>query len=136
MTDKEILDYNERCAKFLGLKQNIHGNYLLPRRQTWYGGNSYSEWADTDSYVDDSVFLGYTERCWALWITEMSFHYDWNWIMEVVQRIENTIAYINIKGCAVDISTIVNTSAPTKKKAVVEAINNILIWYDENKRKD
>lgn len=60
------------------------------------------------------------------------FHSDWNWIMEVVEVIEKK-AWVNIKGCAVDISTIVNLNAPTKKEAVVEAINQFLIWYEQNK---
>ena len=52
--------------------------------------------------------------------------------MEVVEAIEKK-AWVNIKGCAVDISTIVNLNAPTKKEAVVQAINQFLIWYEQNK---
>lgn len=61
------------------------------------------------------------------------FHSDWNWIMEVVEAIEKKAAWVSIKGCAVDISTIANLNAPTKKEAVVQAINQFLIWYEQNK---
>lgn len=64
--------------------------------------------------------------------SELHFHSDWNWIMEVVEAIEKK-SWVNIKGCAVDISTIANLNAPTKKEAVVQAINQFLIWYEQNK---
>lgn len=99
MTQEEILDYNKRCADFLGVK--LHESQLT---------------------MPHPHFTGY--------------HSDWNWIMGVVEAIEKKVAWVNIKGCAVDISTIANTSAPSKKEAVVEAIDQFLIWYNENKSKN
>lgn len=85
--------------------------------------------------MDKQEILDYNKRCAELlgWENDTSllnlrFHSDWNWIMEVVDAIEK-VAWVNIKGCAVDISTIVNLNAPTKKEAVVQAINQFLIWH-------
>ena len=105
MTQEEILQYNKRCAEFLGFKYHEGSEYWTT--MLWGGA-------------------GFTLR-------KMKFDSDWNWIMAVVEAIENRTAYVNIKGCAVDISTIANTSAPSKKESVVEAINQFLIWYEQNK---
>lgn len=100
MTQEEILQYNKRCAEFLGM--------------------------DNDAFLLAKQIEKNTGIC------HLKFHSDWNWIMEVVEAIEKK-AWVNIKGCAVDISTIANLNAPTKKEAVVEAINQFLIWYEQNK---
>ena len=42
--DFDSLKYNELCAKFLNLKQNSEGYYLLPTLDKWYGENNFSEW--------------------------------------------------------------------------------------------
>lgn len=111
MTQEEILQYNKRCAEFLG------GVYDSDMTRYWF--HLPVKW--------DGLFAPTTE--------ELKFYSDWNWIMAVVEAIEKK-AWVNIKGCAVDISTIVNLNAPTKKEAVVEAINQFLIWYEQNKQND
>jgi hypothetical protein len=62
------------------------------------------------------------------------FHYDENWIeiMDVVEKIEKNYAWVNIKGCAVDITNKISVSKPTKKEAVVQAIWEFFNIYCQN----
>lgn len=110
MTQQETLEYNKRCAEFMGYKCSINGQYELPNMMTFPPKKKSN--------------LCHTAKVCC--VEDMQFHSDWNWIMEVVNTIEK-VAWVNIKGCAVDISTIANLNAPTKKEAVVEAINQFLI---------
>lgn len=139
MTQQEILDYNKRCAEFIKLKTNQYDQYLLPMRDTWYGGNSYSEWADSDGYIDNSIYEGYEERCWALDLGNLIFHSDWNWIMRVKEAIQRNFYFMDILGCGIcQIKGIegktknphVSVASDEPKEAVVQAINNFLIWYN------
>lgn len=65
MTQEEILDYNKRCAKFLGAELYIPKPwYYLPKYQEhYYFKNRY----------EPNRFT----------LKMMKFHSDWNWIMEV-----------------------------------------------------
>ena len=119
-----IADYNKRCAEFLGYKKDTVDGRDVVRipNKTW------SVWSNRfQDYIEDDWYALYEPS-----FRSLEFHSDWNWIMEVVEAIEKK-AWVNIKGCAVDISTIVNLNAPTKKEAVVQAIDRFLIWYNENK---
>lgn len=97
--------YNKRCAEFLGLELAGPG---------FISGYFYN-----DDYYH---------------FEDMKFHLDWNWIMEVIEKIENfsvhgfTIYRIttNINGLPLRIS---NTTGSTKKEAVVKAIDQFLINY-------
>lgn len=110
MTQEEILEYNKRCAEFLG--------YI----------NTTPTDKDFDIYHNEKGMIIGNKIHTMIEPMSAKFHSDWNWIMEVVEVIEKK-AWVKIKGCAVDISTIANISAPTKKAAVVEAINQFLIWH-------
>lgn len=114
MTQQEILDYNKRCAEFLGVKKSQYNEYEM------YGFISCIEDGENEQHFFKPE--------------DMKFHSDWNWIMELVEAIEKKV-WINIKGCAVDISTIVNLNAPAKKQAVVQASDKFLIWYAAQKDK-
>ena len=120
MTQEETLNFNKRCAEFLGA-------IYSEQAEAWGFGNAKN--------IGSKMFHGVmyhnviqAER----FEKELKFHSDWNWIMEMVEAIEKKV-WVNIKGCAVDISTIANLNAPTKKEAVVEAINQFLIWFEQNK---
>ena len=128
MTQEEILQYNKRCAEFLGWKKCLTNEF-----------DNYGYCQTVDGYespfkniVANPQILEYNYSESQHSISDLQFHSDWNWIMEVVEAIEKK-SWVNIKGCAVDISTIANLNAPTKKEAVVDAINQFLIWYEQNK---
>ena len=128
MTQKEILEFNKICAKFLMTNNDFINIYYFP--QFGHYKISYGE-----PYYEE-----------AFRIDEMKFHSDWNWIMEVVEAIEKLDDfYVQIEenACYIyDISKFdneqtnafikVDINTTSKKEAVVQAINQFLIWYNEN----
>jgi hypothetical protein len=105
MTQEEILQYNKMCAEFL----NLHRD----KEVAIYNLNAYQ-------------------------YDFLKFHSDWNWIMEVVEAIEKKGYEIDIFSNCVEIcdtpdeNYITEAVGKTKKEAVVQAINQFLIWYNEN----
>jgi hypothetical protein len=69
---------------------------------------------------------------------ELLFHSDWNWIMEVVEKIHyfKTLIISN-NHCEVHFmiedNMRINVCVRTTKEAVVEAIWQFLNWYNEQK---
>lgn len=75
------------------------------------------------------------------------YHSDWNWIMEVVERIENTkttdlsnaepFVTIRLVGCDIKFYNKerlpILTNAKTKKQAVIQAIDQFIDWYNKQK---
>lgn len=124
MTQEEVFEYNKRCAEFLGLKRGwwIHQEKPLTENK--------KQWWD----IDGKTFLGtkvYYDK-------NLQFHSDWNWIMEVVEAIEK-LGYKFQFGWNITalISLVPNTPAKialieneNRKEAVVQAINQFLIWYN------
>lgn len=139
MNKEEIIEYNKRCAEFLGWKyfsfEQVRGTRVMVG---W----------------EDVFYKGKTE--------ELKFHSDWNWIMEVVEAIENInrksiLHYNEIKIFRnhIDVSYDISLTKrytfsddyseqalsegrlakiehfKTKKEAVVQAINQFLIWYNK-----
>lgn len=68
-------------------------------------------------------------------VTELLFHSDWNWIMEVciaIKNIQNPREHSDTT-CSTLKREIQYQLGIANKETVVEAINQFLIWYDENK---
>lgn len=118
MTQEEILEYNKLCAEFLGVdihySVEVYKDSKSPLRQ----------------YIDNRPKS-----------EPLLFHSDWNWIMEVVEAIEklpgikqfhivDNSAYLN---GGLNVGSFANESG--KKEAVVQAINQFLIWYNENNKR-
>ena len=128
MTQEEILQYNKRCAEFLGM--------------------------DNDAFLLEKQIEKNTGLC------HLKFHSDWNWIMEVIEAIEKlktetstfefhtqpkSVLIKEERNYSFEKGDGGRTSRPlklngsvwitgeTKKEAVVQAINQFLIWYEENK---
>lgn len=138
MTQEEIFDYNKRCAEFLGAIYAEHG-------EAWAFGNPKN--------IGSKMFHGVmyhnviqAER----FEKELKFHSDWNWIMEVVEKIESLdklggIVMIQQGRCKItsimagdhsvyaDVSLYFTKGMKGQKEAVVEAINQFLIWYNTQK---
>jgi hypothetical protein len=140
MTQEEIQEYNQKCADFLGFKYKNQSKF----------------WAtyplDNNSYL---AKFGYMQ------VETFKFHSDWNWIMEVVEKIESLKYLIDITDNEVYVnSNLIKQKNVTdggtmnshnekyypviveitderlsKKEAVVKAINQFLIWYNENNKK-
>jgi len=131
MNEKEILEYNKLCVEeALGLKCSVNGQYELPKMMIFppkKGSN-----------------LCYTAKVCC--VEDMQFHSDWNWIMEVVEAIEKLTKkdgygyeiLITNSLCVIEETNKIFDSnqrvyAKTTKEAVVQAINQFLIWYEQNK---
>ena len=108
MTQEEILQYNKMCVEFLGWDKTH------PNIKDWH------------IYITPIGHVSYDK---------MLFHSDWNWIMEVVEAINMipnpknpTDTTLSTK--RIDVKNLLGSA---NKKAVVEAINQFLIWYNKNK---
>lgn len=112
MTPQETLEYNKRCAKFLGYKCSVNEQYELPNMMTFP--------------PKENSNLCHTAKVCC--VEDMIFHSDWNWIMEVVGAI-----CFYYKDKEVPQIHLFNMPIFTPKKAVVEAINQFLIWYENGK---
>ena len=118
MNEKEILEYNKRCAEFLGWKN-----------------------------LNDDSFPEYVNPLGDFYqLKELKFHSDWNWIMDMVEAIEKLTKkdgygyeiLITNSLCVIEETNKIFDSnqrvyAKTRKEAVVGAINQFLIWYEQNK---
>ena len=134
MTQEETIDYNKRCAKFLGWKETSEQFKI-----DWVGcktkerfdkiNKDYIPILEKDGNV---IFPDFTV---------MDFSRDWNWIMEVVEAIEkidykfqlgwNITALISLVSKTPAKIALIETE--NRKEAVVQAINQFLIWYEQNK---
>ena len=137
MTSQEILEYNKRCAEFLGLQKETRFFNLKT--------GSYVK-KDTDECDSEPIAL-YVKNKKA--VPDLKFHSDWNWIMEVVEKIQTLdrlggIVMIQQGRCKItsrmagdhsvyaDVSNYYLQGMKGQKEAVVEAINQFLIWYNKN----
>lgn len=160
LTPEKILEYNKRCAEFLGAKINetLERVYIdkMKDDEMLFHNQSVNlqtyEWNGTTNvhYIPFDM---------------LQFHSDWNWIMEVVEAIENLnrkdyLHYNEIKIFRnyIDVSYNMTTKKRytfsndyseqalsqgrlsgikhfnSKKEAVIEAINEFLIWYRNEQR--
>lgn len=121
MTQKEILQYNKRCAEFLGAQ------CLSPN--TKYSYFDFGESWENKNFLFQQIIHS----------NMLKFHSDWNWIMEIVEAIEK-LGYnrrVDIDSSHVLIQykewyTLVQENS--KKEAVVQAINQFLIWYNNQNK--
>ena len=133
MTQEEILEYNKRCAEFLGSELKNDGQY--------------------NYWTYDHLGFNLMKISGSAWISgNFEFHSDWNWIMEIVEAIcklgfrKYSYSHEEHSRCVfTDLSiifqnhsfgggNIVSDSGKivSEKEAVVQAINQFLIWYNEN----
>lgn len=122
MTQQEILNHNKLCAEFLGYKCSVNEQYELPNMMTFPPKKNSN--------------LCHTAKVCC--VKDMQFHSDWNWIMEVVEAIKEKTKFKTIDECSEDewYATIGVTrlTITSTKEAVVQAINEFLIWYNQNKQ--
>jgi hypothetical protein len=150
MTQEEILEYNKRCAEFLkgmiyirSFPESLFNHNYKIDTSSFEKPFSKELTVKINSFQSGDVVLGYM-----VLLSKLKFHSDWNWIMEVVEAIEklNTFStaihsdlsdiYINDEHKMFifkEHEIIIGENGKTKKQAVVEAINQFLIWYKKNK---
>ena len=122
MNYEEILEYNKRCATFLGA--------------VFYDD-------DKIAFPEGYYMLDSHEFDLPCQLTDMSFHSDWNWIMYVIDKIESTnikkgFGYYYCFKIGYDWCTIEGSDGkiiPTicyrnKIESTIQAIDKFLIWYN------
>lgn len=116
MTQEE-LEYNKRCAEFLGL--TLDDGFGSKK-------NQYFKKIDNDKSVIYNNVL---------------FHSDWNWIHEVIGKIKTSIITTPRNGISDSITPYLDAVRPitkglidNNKEKVVQAINQFLIWYENESK--
>jgi len=101
MKEFNLEEYNKMCSEFL-------------------------EWEFQHGYYNPDHLHEYSFKT----TEDLKFHSDWNWIMEVVEKIK-TLPYEEVESQEYDdLSHLFITSS---KKRVVNLIWHFLNWYKENK---
>lgn len=140
MIREKILEYNKRCAEFLNWEfDELSESYQTP----------FLKLVEPQAFGDEQFSS-------KLRIYELDFDSDWNWIMEVVEAIETKFLkytlqweYDDREEFAEDgkykaywftlypkdeiCGWLTDLRHKSRKEAVVQAINQFLIWYNKNK---
>ena len=149
-------EFNSMCAELFGWE------YFPESKsgQTWPDGTHNGEYIVFDIWVKNPTekyrellchssyeYLGgeYNDEIkksdlFEDYVYTLKYHSDWNWIMEVVEKIEQLGFDVNIfehdatikKGSEYVVVTHAS-KIKTKKEAVVQAIWKFLNWYKKNK---
>ena len=130
------MENNELFAEFLEWKKNEDGTFESPSKFFWEDKHAHMSW-------------NVVRYDWKP--SNMLFDVDWNWLMEVVEKIENqyrskfsknTFPCVSISSICCKISfygnyeeVITNIIRPTKIEAVYQACLEFIKWYNENKSK-
>ena len=130
------MENNELFAEFLEWKKNEDGTFESPSKFFWEDKHAHMSW-------------NVVRYDWKP--SDMLFDVDWNWLMEVVEKIENqyrskfsknTFPCVSISSICCKISfygnyeeVITNIVRPTKIEAVYQACLEFIKWYNENKSK-
>ena len=89
-----------------------------------------------------SIKQGFRKLSDFVFIKDLAYHSDWNWLMEVVEKIESLDHWIEISGGLQNICLIgsINSScesfkvvAESKIKALYKACVEFIKWYNLNK---
>ena len=122
-----VTENNRLLSDFIGWKLDEEfESYMVPINFIVNG--DFKEWAPT-KHVDDIEYYILTD-------SQMEFHRDWNWLMEVVDRINNTGRFEVViqKGfCYVsDESNELTLSCPASNtlEAVYQAVVEFIKWYN------
>lgn len=134
MNTREISEYNELCARFLGYKYYPHPEKNAGWRK------------ETGHLKIKDYYLARTTN-------KLSFHYDWNMIMKVINNIEKTYdnfhgyfaVYISSNNCTIQGTKLRTTpenfhpayfseiTLDSKLESTIYCIYLFLKWYNEQK---
>jgi hypothetical protein len=134
MTAKEILEYNILCAEFLGWKKTTEQFKI-----NWVG-------CQTKERLErlNEEYIPILEKNGNVIFSDFSvidFYSDWNRIMEVYTKINNSKITAPMNGIPDSIMPYIEKRRPivkaivdSKKESVIQAINQFLIWYNKNNK--
>ena len=102
-----------------------------------------AEFIGYKEYVNEGAIQLYIKDEVVKSIGQLDFHSDWNWLMEVVEKIESilpddSIITIEYKNCFIPILDdeepfTIEGGGKTKIEAVYNACLEFIKWYNENK---
>lgn len=126
---------NKLIAEFMGY-EFIDGEFRVPHSDKTTNSN-FSEWCSTYGDIDGMFSVGYL-----LAPSNLMFHSDWNWLIEVVEKIESLDYSIDITASNVYINhsddefkQIVGFSDTYSKiEAVYNACLDFIKWYNEQNK--
>lgn len=113
MTKEWFFAFNNKCAKFTGWDYNFSSLYHPP--------------------YEFAKAVGIGQGAWTL--NTLRFHSDWNWIMEVVDKIESiTHGEDDFEIEGIQLKYLIHQRlGKTSKKAVIQAIDQFIDWYNKQK---
>jgi hypothetical protein len=114
----QIIENNKLLAKFMGCYQNNEGFWGFentPNHKKW----------NNDRFLDCT-----------------KYDTDWNWLMQVVEKIENYNEFTNVlfapQGCAIDVyienGFAFSNDCNTKIEAVYNACVEFVKWYNNQNK--
>ena len=94
-----------------------------------------------EEIVNDEVYFTLPDMLESLSDEELHYHSDWNWLMEVVEKIENYNEYTSVlfapQGCAIDCYVengfAFSNDCDTKIEAVYNACIEFIKWCNKQK---
>ena len=92
-----------------------------------------------EEIVIDEVYFTLPDMLEALSDEKLHYHSDWNWLMEVVDKIENLDfkVVIDNNGCTIENLPYSNAGKTTYEVKKIEAVYNACVkfikWYNLNK---
>lgn len=118
MTQEWINQFNKKCAEFMGYK-------LVPFHSPFLGLGWKSENILNPMYK----YLEGNEE------SQIYFHSDWNWIMEVVEQINELPNkydgnFSELNGKVFSIKHMMFHEIIGKKESIIQVINRFIDWYN------
>ena len=119
MTQKEIIEYNKKCAEFMGMIYDNHNDQP----------NKYWELTDKQNFISQKPYLQ---------DKDLKFHSDWNWVIGIIARI-TLVAKENNHNKKYDEQWRLLFDYESYSffsgniESIIKAINQFLIWYEQNK---
>jgi hypothetical protein len=125
LTQEWITQFNRKCAEFLGWKSTFaHEGDRYGYVQTVDGFN-------TPFYNDgDPQLVEMNSNINIHSISQLKFHSDWNWIMEVVNNIKQKIGNPTSVVLASFNGDINKALMKAKKEAIIQSIDQFIDWYN------
>jgi len=134
MTGEEIFEYNKKCAEFLGAYKVDMKNGLDYYQHDFFTREVWS--TQCQGYVEKDIICS----------IYLQFHSDWNWVMKIVEAIEDIIFdednsfnvtigstnYCVIQDSNGEVFNTIQDYGNRKIDTVVLAINQFLIWYEKS----
>lgn len=132
---------NKLIAEFMGLNKTKEGKFIVENEND-YNTEIYSHYRETNEYltIESGIIRIHFEPY------QLYYHFDWNWLMPVVEKIEETDVFpetenaINVTIGATSYCVIkdsygekveITTSEITKIKTVYKAVIEFIKWYNE-----